>query len=56
MLAAAAAGAADYRIGAAPAWVKPVAFDPAPHPQANAANVAYGTRFDLIDEDRKSVV
>ena len=50
MLAAAAAGAADYRIGATPAWVKPVAFDQSPHPQADAANVAYGTRFDLIDD------
>ena len=50
MLVGAGAGAADYRIGTAPAWVKPVAFDPAPHPQADAANVAYGTRFDLIDD------
>jgi hypothetical protein len=50
MLAAAAAGAADYRIGAAPAWVQPVVFDSAAHPQADAANVAFGTRFELIDD------
>ena len=50
MLAATAAAAADYRIGATPAWVKPVPFDSAAHPQADAANVAYGTRFDLVDD------
>ncbi|MEO5686161.1 MAG: DUF3857 domain-containing protein [Burkholderiaceae bacterium] len=50
MLAAVAAGAADYRIGATPAWVQPVPFDSAAHPQANAANVAFGTRFDLVDD------
>ena len=50
MLAAAAAQAADYRIGPAPAWVKPVVFDSAAHPQADAANVAYGARYDLIDD------
>ena len=50
MLAATAAGAADYRIGPAPAWVKPVPFDSAAHPQADAANVAYGARYDLIDD------
>jgi hypothetical protein len=50
MLAAGVAGAADYRIGAAPAWVQPVAFDAAAHPQADAANVAFGTRFDVIDD------
>ena len=51
MLAAtAAAGAAEYRIGTAPAWVRPVPFDSAAHPQADAANVAFGTRYDLIDD------
>ncbi|MCK9687173.1 DUF3857 domain-containing transglutaminase family protein [Scleromatobacter humisilvae] len=50
MLTAAAASAADYRIGPTPAWVKPVPFDSAAHPQADAANVAYGTRYDLIDD------
>ncbi len=46
----ATAGAADWRIGLAPAWIKPVAFDAAAAGQANAANVAYGTRFDVIDD------
>ena len=50
MLAATAAGAADYRIGPTPAWVRPVPFDSAAHPQADAANVAYGARYDLIDD------
>ena len=50
MLAATVAGAADYRIGPMPAWVRPVAFDSAAHPLADAANVAYGTRYDLIDD------
>ena len=49
-LCAAAAQAADYRIGAAPAWVRPVPFDSAAHPLADAANVAYGARYDLIDD------
>ena len=44
------AAAADYRIGPAPGWVRPVAFDAAAHPVADAANVAYGTRFDVIDD------
>ena len=50
LLACATAQAADYRIGATPAWVRPVAFDSAAHPQADAANVAYGARYDLIDD------
>ena len=50
MLAATAVAAADYRIGTTPAWVRPVAFDSAAHPQADAANVAFGTRYDLIDD------
>src|SRR6201996_9717597 len=50
MLAPAAATAADYRIGTMPAWVRPVPFDSAAHPQADAANVAYGARYDLIDD------
>ena len=50
MLAAMAATAADYRIGPTPAWVRPVPFDSAAHPQADAANVAYGARYDLIDD------
>lgn len=45
-----AACAADYRLGPAPAWIRPVAFDAAGHSAADAANVAYGTRFDLIDD------
>ena len=49
-LIAATATAADYRIGTAPAWVRPVPFDSAAHPQADAANVAYGARYDLIDD------
>ena len=50
LLGAAASMAADYRIGPAPAWVRPVPFDSAAHPQADAANVAYGARYDLIDD------
>ena len=50
LLAAAAAGAADWRIGPTPAWVQPVSLGVAPHPQADAANVAYGLRYDLIDD------
>ncbi len=48
--AAAAHAAADYRIGPQPAWVAPVALPATPHPQADAANVAYGLRYDLIDD------
>jgi transglutaminase-like putative cysteine protease len=50
MLTALAAAASDYRIGSAPAWVEPVPFDSAAHPQADAANVAYGARYDLVDD------
>ena len=50
LLTAAAAAAADYRIGQTPAWVRPVPFDSAAHPQADAANVAYGARYDLVDD------
>jgi hypothetical protein len=50
MLGAAAASAADYRIGPAPAWVRPVAFDAAAHATSDAANVAFGARYDLIDD------
>ena len=50
LLAGAAAFAADYRIGSAPAWVQPVAFDSAARPRADAANVAYGMRYELIDD------
>ena len=50
LLAAATASASDYRIGPAPAWVQPVSLGAAPHPQADAANVAYGLRYDLIDD------
>ena len=50
MLAATAAGAADYRIGAVPSWVQPVPFDSSAHPRADAANVAFGARYDLIDD------
>jgi transglutaminase-like putative cysteine protease len=50
LLAAGAATAADYRLGPMPAWVRPVPFDSAAHPQADAANVAYGARYDLIDD------
>jgi transglutaminase-like putative cysteine protease len=50
LLAAAAAQAADYRIGPTPAWVRPVPLAALPHPQADAANVAYGLRYDLIDD------
>lgn len=50
LLAAATAGAADWRIGSTPAWVQPVSLGVAPHPQADAANVAYGLRYDLIDD------
>ncbi|MBW8759282.1 MAG: DUF3857 domain-containing protein [Burkholderiales bacterium] len=50
LLACAAAQAADYRIGPTPAWVKPVALAALPQPQAGAANVAYGLRYDLIDD------
>jgi transglutaminase-like putative cysteine protease len=50
LLAAAAAGAADWRIGSTPTWVQPVSLGVAPHPQADAANVAYGLRYDLIDD------
>ena len=55
LLGAAAAAAADYRIGPAPAWVRPVPFDSAAHPQADAANVAYGARYDLIDDQVRLV-
>ena len=51
MLAAVAAhAAADYRIGPTPAWVQPATLAATPHPQADAANVAYGLRYDLIDD------
>ena len=50
LLAAAAAQAAEYRIGTTPAWVKPVVLVAMPHPQADVANVAYGLRYDLIDD------
>ena len=50
LLGAAAAAAADYRLGPAPAWVRPVPFDSAAHPRADAANVAFGARYDLIDD------
>ena len=48
MLTAATAAAADYRIGTAPAWVRPVPFDSAAHPQADAANVA-GAAVNAVD-------
>ena len=50
MLGTATAVAADYRIGPAPAWARPVPLASAAHPQADAANVAYGVRYDLIDD------
>ncbi|MFL6695948.1 MAG: DUF3857 domain-containing transglutaminase family protein, partial [Vitreoscilla sp.] len=50
LLTAAAASAADYRIGPAPSWVEPVPFDSAAHPLADAANVAFGVRYELIDD------
>ena len=46
----AAAGAADWPVGPAPAWVRPVPFDAAAQPRADGANVAHGTRFDVIDD------
>ena len=46
---AATALAADYRIGPAPAWVHPVELEAPPAP-AGAGSVAYGTRFQLIDD------
>ena len=50
LLAAATAGAADWRLGPTPAWVQPVDMAATPHPQADAANVAHGLRYDLIDD------
>ena len=50
LLAAATAQAAEYRTGPTPPWVKPVALVATPHPQADATNVAYGLRYDLIDD------
>jgi len=50
LLACAAARAAEYRIGPAPAWVQPVALATLPPPRTDAANVAYGLRYDLIDD------
>lgn len=50
LLAAATAHGAEYRIGPMPAWVRPVPSAALPHPQADAANVAYGLRYDLIDD------
>jgi transglutaminase-like putative cysteine protease len=46
----AAAGGPDYRFGPAPDWVKPVPFDSGARPQADAVDVAFGTRYDLIDD------
>ena len=50
LLAGTAAHAAEVRIGTTPAWVKPVALAAVLHPQADATNVAYGLRYDLIDD------
>ena len=50
LLAAAAAHGAEYRIGPTPAWVRAVPSAALPHPQADAVNVAYGLRYDLIDD------
>ncbi|MFL6679178.1 MAG: DUF3857 domain-containing transglutaminase family protein [Burkholderiaceae bacterium] len=50
LLAGAAAQAAEYRIGTTPAWVKPVALAALAPAQADAANVAHGLRYDLIDD------
>lgn len=50
LLAATAAMAADYRIGPAPAWVRPVPFAAAAPAPSDAANVAHGTRYRLIDD------
>jgi len=50
LLACAAAQGAEYRIGAAPAWVRPAALPAMPRPQADAGNVAHGLRYDLIDD------
>ncbi len=47
---AAIAGAADYRIGPAPAWIRPVPYDAGVPARTDAGLVAYGTRFDLIDD------
>ena len=50
LLAGVAAQAAEVRIGTTPAWVRPSALAAALHPQADATNVAYGLRYDLIDD------
>ena len=50
LLACAAAQAAEYRVGPPPAWVEPVALAALPPPQSDAANVAHGLRYDLIDD------
>jgi hypothetical protein len=45
------ASAADYRIGPVPSWVKPVAFAlPAPA-EAASRGVAFGSRYDIVDDE-----
>jgi transglutaminase-like putative cysteine protease len=50
-LCAMAAGAADYRVGPAPAWAKPVAFALPPPAEATSRGVAYGSRYDVVDDE-----
>ncbi len=42
----------DYRVGAAPAWVRPLVATPPAAAEAAAA-VAYGVRYDLIDDQAR---
>lgn len=45
--------AADYRVGAAPDWVRPQAWTGAPADGVSAPGVAYGGRYDLVDDQAR---
>ncbi|MGN6527101.1 MAG: DUF3857 domain-containing transglutaminase family protein [Burkholderiaceae bacterium] len=47
------AGATDYRIGPAPGWVHPQAWTGAPAEGVSAPGVAYGGRYDLVDDQTR---
>jgi hypothetical protein len=49
----AAAGTPDLRIGAAPTWVHPQAWDGRVADGVSAPGVAYGGRYDLVDDQTR---
>ena len=42
--------AADYRLGPAPAWAMPVAFMAPARAEATSKGVAFGSRYDVVDD------